>query len=458
MTRHILQYNTHAEKRFFLGTQHRALYDLLALNGNIVSWSPAGTAAFLATAAKPFYIDPQTHAFQHPTRHLKRDVSDKKAGEPPRYEFKPSIIKLAQERLGTPFSDVIDSDRPLRPDVFLDEAGAPRDGILTEVCTAVGAFQKNLMREEMDEETLEYLDADELSPDFLIAPYFYLGPPLAEEWLKVTEAGYSMMRDMYADDDVYLALTLPKSILNNWGWLLPTLTDVRPNGVLLWIDEFNETELSAQDVTRYFEFLRELRGTTDALLIPHAGYLSTIACHGDLGPIADGVGHSPNYGEYRAVVPIGGGIPMARFYLQSLHSRLRHGDVAGLIQPLGWLESPEIYTEKVCGCLQCQALIQDEGSVDAAFAYYGASTPVTFTRRPGSVVRLNYPTTEAREAAARHYLFNKARELQDVENNDLNEILRRLDQAWDELQEEAGFETAGHTLAWSQGVHEFLGD
>ena len=78
MTEHIYHYNTHAEKRYFLGSEHHSLYDVIALNGNIVSHTPEGVAGFLAMAAKDFYIDPQTHAFQHATINLKRDVSDKK--------------------------------------------------------------------------------------------------------------------------------------------------------------------------------------------------------------------------------------------------------------------------------------------------------------------------------------------------------------------------------------------
>jgi hypothetical protein len=461
MTRHILQYNTHAEKRFFLGQRQRELYDLVALNGNIVSWSPSGTAAFLATAAKAYYIDPQTHAFQHATRHLKRDVSSKAESELPRYEFKPSIAKLARERLGEPFSQVLDEDSPLRPSVFLDDVGELNSEAIESMCRAVGSFQRNLMRSELDEETLEYIDDEgSLTPEFLIAPYFYLGPPHPREWLRVNLASYAAMRELFDADLVFMALAIPKSVLAmvDWGWLVLALEELRPRGILLWIDDHDEREIDEYEVARYLLFLRTLKGTTDELLVPHGGYLSTLAAHREMGPLLDGVGHSSNYGEHRAVVPIGGGIPMARFYMPSLHARLRHGDAAGLIQQKGWLETQESYEENVCSCAQCRDLIRSEGSVDAAFAFYGASVPVTFTRRNRSVVRLYYPTTEAREAAGKHYLLNKAAEVRGIEERGLHDLLQELEDTWHELEDIAGYETAGHLIAWTEGIRAFLAD
>ena len=121
--KHIYHYNTHAEQRYFLGREHHEGYDMIALNGNIVSHTPAGVASFIAVSAKPFYIDPQTHAFQHATINLKKNVSDSKKGEEPKYEFKPSIKVLAKDRLGYPFDKVIEEDIPLDVNFFFDNNG-----------------------------------------------------------------------------------------------------------------------------------------------------------------------------------------------------------------------------------------------------------------------------------------------------------------------------------------------
>lgn len=186
MAKHICHYNAHAEKRYFLGREHHDCYDMIAFNGNIVSHTPVGVAGFVATAGKEFYIDPQTPAFQHATIHLKRDVSDKEAGEAPRYEFKPSIVKLATERLNGPFVDVIQNDRPIRPTAFLDGSGNIRNDVVDAICQSVGYFQLNTMIVELDDEAREFIgDLSNLKPHFLIAPYFCLATQHWREWLKL---------------------------------------------------------------------------------------------------------------------------------------------------------------------------------------------------------------------------------------------------------------------------------
>ena len=49
------------------------------------------------------------------------------------------------------------------------------------------------------------------------------------------------------------------------------------------------------------------------------------------------------------------------------------------------------------------------------------------TRRTGSIVRLEYPTKEAKQAASRHYLYNKAKEFSDIEEKAASELLQNLE-------------------------------
>lgn len=172
MAIHIYHYNTHAEKRYFLG-EHRDLYDLIALNGTIVSHTPTGIAGFIATVAKEYYIDPQTHAFQHATIHLKRKKEESGIQA---FEFKPSIIKLAKERLGSIFASVIDNDSPFRPSNFLTDDNQLNTDIIEQVCRNVVEFQLNMLERELDEETREFIKDTDFSPKFIVAPYFYLSP------------------------------------------------------------------------------------------------------------------------------------------------------------------------------------------------------------------------------------------------------------------------------------------
>ncbi len=447
MAKHIYHYNTHAEKRYFLGPEHHDLYDIIALNGNIVSHTPPAIAAFLATAAKDFYIDPQTHAFQHATIHLKRDVSDKKKKEKPLYKFKPSIKKLAKERLGTPFSDVITKDRPINPTLFLDN-GKIKNDVIDIVCQSVKRFQLDMIESELDDEAKELMgEPSTFLPKFVIAPYFYLSKHHWKEWLKINISCYQRMKALVKEVPTYLSLVVSKEALDNDGAIVSALSTVKPDGLLLWIDSHVEEELRKSEVERYIHFLQGLKGTTETLYNSHGGYLSILLCHSEKGCL-DGVAHSVNYGEHRNVIPIGGGLPMARFYLHSLHSRLRWGDVVEIVQHRGWLDSVGSYREKICKCHQCQELFEEKGSAEKAFDLYGKSNPVTITRRNGTIVRLEYPTKEAKQAATRHYLYNKAKEFDDIREKTFSELLQELNSTYNEISVDSGEDAVAHLLTW----------
>lgn len=454
MATRIYHYNTHAEKRYFLGPQHHGLYDMIALNGNIVSNTPEGVAGFLATAGKDFYIDPQTHAFQHSTSYLKRDISDKDAGEPPQYEFKPSIVKLAKERLKGPFADVIQNDRPIGPTSFLDEKGNIRAQEVDKVCQSVGEFQLRTMIDELDDEAKEFIgDLSNLRPNFLIAPYFCLTTHHWREWFKINVACYKRTRELYKDLPIYFGLVISQDRLNDRDEIIEALSLVKPDGILLWIDEHVEEMLGSSEIDSYVKFLRGLKQVTGTTYNSHGGYLSILLCHSKVGGLLDGVGHAMNYGEHRAIVPIGGGLPMAQFYLLLVHSRLRYADAASIIQPKGWLNSVEQYRENICRCHQCQELLEEKGGAEAAFAEYGKSNPVTITRRSGTIVRLEYPTKEAKQVATRHYLYNKAKEFENIEEKNFRELLLELNNTYNAISSDVGEDFVGHLFTW----HEALG-
>jgi len=454
MGKHIYHYNTHAEKRYFLGPEHHDYYDMIALNGNIVSHTPTGIAGFIATAAKDFYIDPQTHAFQHATIHLKRDVSDKEAGEAPSYEFKPSILKLATERLKGPFADVIKYNRPLRPTDFLDSDSNVRNSVIEMICQSIALFQLDTMTVELDDEDKALIkDISSLNPNFLIAPYFCLSTHRWREWLKINAACYKRTQDLFGKDlPIYLGLLLSKERLNDRDEIIKAISEMKPQGILLWIDEHIEEELQIGEIQRYVEFLRALRGLTATIYNSHGGYLSILLCHKEIGGLLDGVAHAMNYGEHRALIPIGGGLPMAQFYLLSVHSRLRWGDAASIVHPKGWLGAIETYREHVCTCSQCMELIKKAGSVERAFDIYGRSQPVTITRRTGVIVTLDYPTREAKQAATRHYFYNKAKEFRDVEEKDFAALLGQLGEGYDSIAEDGGEDFAGHLRTWHEAL------
>ena len=252
---HIYSYNTHAEQKYFLGEDMRELYDLISFNGNIVAFSPSGIAGFVATAYKEFYIDPQTHAFQHSTIHLKR--KDSKTGK---YVFKNSIKSLANSYLKGPFSEVVINDRPLLPKHFYNEDNNIESHLVDEICEGSLNFQKNVLQDSLDQETKEFMeDKEELRPKFLIAPYFYLSPKRAEEWFKLTIKCYERSREIEKELPVYISLIISQEVLHQnelKSEIISKLGEINPDGILLWIDQFEEEGLSLSEVTNFINLLK----------------------------------------------------------------------------------------------------------------------------------------------------------------------------------------------------------
>jgi hypothetical protein len=103
-------------------------------------------------------------------------------------------------------------------------------------------------------------------------------------------------------------------------------------------------------------------------------------------------------------------------------------------------------------CHQCQELFDEKGSAEKAFDLYGKSNPVTITRRDGTIVRLDYPTKEAKQAATRHYLYNKAKEFADVGTKASSELLQDLDTMYQEISADSGEDVVSHLRTWYQAL------
>jgi len=458
MLNHIYHYNTNGEQRFFLGSKLHPLYTLIAMNGNIVSHTPAGVAGFIANTAKPFYIDPQTHAFQHATSNLKRDVSDREKGEPPKMEFKPSIVKLA-ERLGTPFSSVIDNDRPLAPEAFIEGGGEPNAASIREICEKAVEFETRILLDSLDEEAKEFLDEkNQFDPALVVPPYFYLSPNRFKDWLKINIAAFEETRSIERSKPIFFPILVSQGTLAEQSTeIIEAVERVAPDGILLWIDGHTEETLSGNQVELFIKLTAGLRRFSGDVFNIHGGFLSILMGHNHLKNGLTGVGHAVNYGESRSIIPVGGGIPLAHFYFPSIHARLRFGDALGIMLAKGYLKSTESYLDNVCRCTECNELLAEKkGSADAAFYVYGESTPTRVKRRSGSVVSLEYPTKEAKQAASCHYLFNKAKEFQDVERLPFKQLVGTLRESYNELSSDVGEELVAHLNIWDSILNELI--
>jgi hypothetical protein len=157
-----------------------------------------------------------------------------------------------------------------------------------------------------------------------------------------------------------------------------------------------------------------------------------------------GVAHGPEFGEYRGVVPVGGGIPISRYYVPKLHARIRYRDAAAMFTQLGALGSADAFHERVCNCAQCKATLNGNA---ANFTEFGKGT-IKNVRRKHGIVRIQFPTAEAKLICLRHYLQRKSREYIGASEIDRSGLLNNLKAGEIEYRSVAGPTGVSHLKTW----------
>ena len=72
-----------------------------------------------------------------------------------------------------------------------------------------------------------------------------------------------------------------------------------------------------------------------------------------------GVAQSVGYGETRSVTPVGGGLPVNKYYFPPLHSRLPLSEVTTILKNKGYFSidkavASEDFYQNICSCTQCR--------------------------------------------------------------------------------------------------------
>ena len=137
---HIIRFGTAADQQFLLG-EFLPTYDQLIINANMVAHMPSALASLLSIKAKnkPYFIDPQTHAFQHNISYIESD-SENRVGS-----IKRSLQKL-MDAFGNPvLSSIGKEHRPLLPSDFNSK------GIVEGFCERVLKFQAQAITKEANQ-------------------------------------------------------------------------------------------------------------------------------------------------------------------------------------------------------------------------------------------------------------------------------------------------------------------
>jgi len=366
---------------------------------------------------KSYFIDPQVHAFQQPLKMVTR----RKDGE---VKLKQSIDKLADI-----YGSIIRTHAGEKPigTAMLDEE------IITEICEKVLEFELDIIPETTTnidvQEFLDFAEAD-LTPELLIAPYLYLEPDNLENELdtnklfidkskEILNAGKERLHrkplfgEVVIDQEVLLDPEKRDDVIE-------TYRGCELDGLLIWIDDFEEQLASKSALSNYKEFIRQFSSQDIPLINLHGSYFS-VMLSGEAIALLAGVGHGIEYGEYRPVVPVGGGVPTAKFYFPNFHQRVNYDpDAQNILLETGWANDKARYFNQVCSCKTCRKLLKNQ-EVIQGFKQYGE----TSESNKDNVDR-RYPTGEAIDKSRRHYLNNKIKEYEFCKVASSDDIIENL--------------------------------
>lgn len=432
---HWMMFSTFAEQRHFIHPTKNT-YAGVVLNGNMVAHAPEGLGAFLLekTAGQCYIIDPLTHAFQHDPYFINDDDGSPK-----------SSIKNLAEAYGNPVSETVGT-RPLAPRDFRD------DGVLREFVRQCLDFQdQTLTRVMASSESIKYfagMTKDRLRPLALVAPYFYLTETTYDSWLGIMVRAGQLAQDIKTDATIYASVVVSQGVILDRvisEAIATRLIAAGFKGFLLWVDNLDEQGAGGAELEGLLNLATRLRNKNTLPVINlHGGYFSVLAA-GTLGQEAfTGVTHAPEFGEFRSVVPVGGGIPIARYYIPQVHARVRYRDAVRFLNAKGWLSDAATFHREVCNCGECREVL--EGS-PANFTRFGEDS-IKEVRRGHGVVRIGFPTSTTKLRCLRHYLNRKALEYALAADPDRARIANDLHQGADAMEPVMGLDGVSHLRLW----------
>jgi len=437
---HWMMFSTFAEQDYFRFPKVNT-YTGCIINANMASHAPAGLAAFLVekTSGIRYIIDPLTHAFQHETSCITNSKN----------EVKKSIRELANN-YGDPIMTKV-GKKPLHPSDFADN---PAD--LNTLAANCLQYQRTQLSEAiLNNDSAKYLEGLELdtvkNPYSLVAPYFYMTRTTIDEWLPHNvEMAKIAVSKKENSEKVFAEVVIHQNILlseDNVNRIIMSYEDTGVDGFLIWVDELDEHDSDIEILSRLLTLVRGLRnnGLKEVINL-HGGYFSILAA-GNAGRSAlTGVSHGPEFGEHRAVVPVGGGIPISRYYIPELHNRIRYREARRILDDMGCLTSSEGFHTNVCNCETCQTVI--EGKIDN-FIKFGDFTAKNIPRGDG-FVRRQFPTTDAKEICLKHYLERKVLEYKTAETKTKDELIAALSDSYAKYSQVMSLEEISHLKVWAK--------
>ena len=422
-TLRLLRYNTGTDKKAFV--DFKAHFDAVIFNSTIVAYSGAAVADLVSVHKNRFIIDPQTHIFQHETSAIKS--KNQKTGA---LEIKKSVEKYLGEMPVNLKNILIAGNRPATISEILNN----KDELAESVYKFQTDYINKFIQKKEYSKYLEFVDAGP-KPRLLIAPYFMLKSEYTDyeinQWLQVNKELLSIFSLKHGvSNEIAAQLVIDKKVL-----LKTDLCTLISNAyseknfkyIFIWIDDFSSFSAKKEERLAFHNLLGAFREAGKKPIMAYGGYDSILLCHTEIENRLYGVAQSVGYGEAREITPVGGGLPVNKYYFYPLHQRLNFSEAASILQRHGYFNDDktiqkrtESYYHNICDCKECHNVV---GADINNFNRYNESIPFTFKK---SGIMRNRPTTDASLIAAKHFLWCKINEWNFINKYRLVDVISNL--------------------------------
>jgi len=444
----VIRLGSHAEKEYVL--KLAMFLDGLIVGANLFETTPGATASLLVTVAgkdTSLFIDPMTYAYgayvDPSTGRLRTDLDwiksdqirkDGKQRKRTVRDFKRSYRALA-ECIGSPLVEAVHESRAVSPARFTD------DEQQRKFCESVAGYQIERIARVFQEDP-ELKDFKEDIPPLaaVFAPYFYVEPNHADEWLTLNlglmrkTSGLRLGRPIHAVLCADVTQLKDESVRAR---ILEELPKTGIAGVWLWFSGFFEESESTEVLEEYRDLVLGLAKHVEVRAM-RGGFFSL--CLSKFG--MQGISHGVGYGEQKDVVPvIGQSIPTVRYYLPALARRLGVPDIERAFDALD-VTTPRDFHKKVCNCAVCRGVVSTSVKEFSAFGEMRLS-------RPDAKRRAQTPAAAKR--CRFHFLLCRLRERDEFRRLSVKEVVRRLGKAEKTWGVQPSLRKAGEQLGrWSE--------
>lgn len=447
-----IRIGTHAEKKVV--KEFKDSFNVLMVNANIVAHTLDSMAAFLGfELGKSFVIDPQTYAFQN--RDLLLSKSEGRG-------LKSSISKLIGH-YGPQLNDILTvQNRSLLPSDF---AGPQGEEFIKQLCTNVIDFQLKsiqnaLLQNQEYNEYIQFIQGHEgmsptQTPLFVVPPYFYIQTATLDTWLHVNIQFLHEALKQYPSAPISAQLVINKDILLDSmaiKKIVNKYSSVEVNNIFLWIDDFNEKEASERLLEGFAILLQSLKKKNKMVFNLYGGFFSMLLAKNQF--LLAGVCNGMEYGESRAVFPVGGGFPIAKFYLPALHERILYRVALQTLDEKDYLTKEKYYTH-VCNCKTCKELLQNNPK--ANFEKYGESEAIIVEQKKKNGIglrTLSFPTIKTKNNCLKHYLHAKEEEAERIDSSSIKELLAHLETSFHDYSHWLG-DSIIYLKVWKKALEEY---